>query len=170
MSAPSASPIPRAATIGRIEFEPEHREPEATDLADHVLGRDPHVVEQELAGVDALTPILSSVRPTETPGHARSTMKHGDAVVRPRVDRPGLGEHAVPVGLHDARHPALGAGEDPVVAVAHGPGAHAHHVAAGLRLGEAEAGALLAGRDRRDVLLLLLLAARDQHRPGGQAA
>ena len=41
-----------------------------------------------------------------------------------------------------------------------GLGAHADDVAAGLRLREPEAGALLAGRDAAHVLLLLLLAAR----------
>ena len=45
--------MPRAATTGRIELKPEHREPEAADLADDVLGGHAHVVEDELAGVDA---------------------------------------------------------------------------------------------------------------------
>ena len=114
------------------------------------------------------TPILSSVRPTLTPGHERSTMKHEMSSCWRESGGPGLREHAVPVGLHDAGHPALRAGEHPVVAVADGLGAHAHDVAAGLRLGEAEAGALLTRRDAAHVLLLLLLAAR-RSAPGRSA-
>ncbi len=92
-----------------------------------------------------------------------------DAVVGSRVDRAGLGEDAVPVGLADPRHPAFGAGEDPVVAVGPGSGAHAHDVAAGLGFGEPEGRSGLTGRDGGDVTALLLLGAGDQQRAGGQA-
>ena len=53
MSAPSASPMPRAATIGPHGVEAEHGQAEPADLADHVLGRDVDAGQQQLAGVDA---------------------------------------------------------------------------------------------------------------------
>ena len=52
------------------------------------------------------------------------------------------------------------------VAIEDGTGAHSHHVAAGLRLRQAEGGADLTGRDRSDVPLVLLGGSRDHHGPG----
>ncbi len=54
--------------------------------------------------------------------------------------------------------PVLGARQDVVVAVAHGPGAHGRHVAAGIGLGQAVAGLDLAGSHPRHVRVLELLA------------
>ena len=53
ISAPSASPMPRAATIGRIELRPSmaSRNPPTSPMT--FSGRHAHVVEQQLAGVDA---------------------------------------------------------------------------------------------------------------------
>ena len=150
--------------------EPEHREPEPADLADHVGGGNAHVVQDELTGVDAAHTHLVVGATDRDPGPRTFDDEARDVVVLAGVGGTGLGEDAIPVGLHDARHPALGAVQHEVVAVADGFGAHARDVAAGLRLGEPEAGALLAGRDGPDVLLLLLLAARDQHRARGQPA
>ncbi len=90
------------------------------------------------------------------------------AVVGAGVDGPGLGEDAVPVGLADPGHPAFGAGEDPVVTVGSSVGADAHDVAARLGLGEPERGAGFAGGDRRDEAPLLVFAAGDEHRAGGE--
>ena len=50
----------------------------------------------------------------------------------------------------------------------HRLGAHAHDVAAGLGLGQPERRPLRAVGDAGQVLLLLLLAAGDHHRPGRQ--
>ena len=58
MSAPSASPMPRAATTGRMELSPSmaRRNPPTSPMT--LLGRDAHVGEQQLAGVDAAHPHL----------------------------------------------------------------------------------------------------------------
>ena len=156
--------MPRAATIGRIELSPSIASRNPPTSPTTFVGGHAHVVEDELAGVDAAHAHLVVGAADRDAGPRALDDEARDVVVLAGVGGTGLGEHAVPVGLHDARHPALGAVEHPVVAVAHGLGAHADDVAAGLRFREPEAGALLAGRDRPDVLLLLLLAARDQHR------
>ena len=54
-----------------------------------------------------------------------------------------------------------------VVAVAHGAGLDARHVGAGVGLGDAEAGDLLALDRGHEVLLLLLLGAEQEDRRGG---
>ena len=115
------------------------------------------------------TPILSSVRPTETPGVVRSTMKQEMSACERESAGPVLAntqyqsacttpdiQHLVPLStqLSPSRI---------------GLGAHADHVAAGLRLREPEPGPHLAGRDPAHVVLLLRLAARDHHRAGRQA-
>ena len=125
--------------------EAEHREPEAADLADDVLGRHAHVVEEQLAGVDALHAHLAvdAARPT-TPGQTRSTMNAVTLSWARESAGPVLAntQYQSACRTPDIQH--LRAGEHPVVAVGHGPRAHAHHVAAGLRLGEPERGPLLA--------------------------
>ena len=132
--------MPRAATIGRIELRPSIASRNPPTSPTTLRGGHAHLVEHELAGVDAAHAHLvvgaadADARPRPFDDEAR------DVGVLARVGRTGLGEHAVPVGLHDTGHPALRAGEHPVVAVAHGLGAHADDVAAGLRLGQAEAG------------------------------
>ena len=91
------------------------------------------------------TPILWSVRPTSTPGQARSTMKAVTESWARLVGIRRLGEHRVPVRLPDPRHPALGAAQHPPagrVGIGCGPGAHPHDVAPGLGLGQTEGGAL----------------------------
>jgi len=67
--------MPRAATIGRIAFSPSMARRKPPTSPDDVLGRDPHAVEQELAGVDPPDAHLRSMPPTDTPGRERSTMK-----------------------------------------------------------------------------------------------
>ena len=53
--------------------EPEHGQPEPADLADHVLGRDVHVVEDELAGVHAAHAhlVVGAAHRDALPGRAR---------------------------------------------------------------------------------------------------
>ena len=133
-----------------------------------LLGRHPHVVEQQLAGVDAAHAHLAVGGADAEPGRVAVDDERGDRVVVAGGRFLRLGEHRVPVGLHDARHPALGAAEDVLVAVLDGLGAHAHDVGAGLGFGQAERAALVAGGDAGQVLLLLLLGAGDHDRAGWQ--
>ena len=80
----------------------------------------------------------------------------------------------VGVGLHEQRHdagaqpvglPALLAGHDPLVAVAHRAGADRLHVGAAVRLGHREGGAQLAGREAGEQARPLLVGAEAlQHR------
>ena len=125
ISAPSASPMPRAATTGRIEFRPSiaRRKPPISPTTLSAGTRTSSSMSSPVS--TPFTPILSSVRPTDTPGDRAVDDEARDVGVRARVGRAGLGEHAVPVGLHHPRHPALGAVEHPVVAVADGLRAHA---------------------------------------------
>src|SRR5262245_2284672 len=76
MSAPSASPIPRAATIGRIEFRPSmaSRKPPISPTTFDAGTRTSSRISSPVSM--PRTPILSLVRPTDTPGHESSTLKH----------------------------------------------------------------------------------------------
>ena len=76
ISAPSASPMPRAATIGRIELRPSiaSRNPPTSPTTFAAGTRTSSSISSPVS--TPRTPILSSVRPTETPGADRSTMKH----------------------------------------------------------------------------------------------
>ena len=96
---PRRSPMPRAATIGRIELRPSiaRRKP---PISPTTFSAGTRTSSSRSSPVSTpLTPIFLSTRPTDTPGHERSTMNARDAVVGTRVDRARLGEHAVPVGL-----------------------------------------------------------------------
>ena len=75
INAPSANPRPRAATIGRIELRPSiaSRKPPTSPTTFAAGTRTPSSTSSPVS--TPLTPILWSVRPTETPGHERSTMK-----------------------------------------------------------------------------------------------
>ena len=158
--------MPRAATIGRIELSPSiaSRKPPispTTFSAGHA-----HVVEEQLAGVDALHPHLAvdRARPT-TPGQPRSTMNAvtlscardsaGPVLANTQYQSawrtPDI-QHFVPESIQSS--PSR-----------RGPGADPHHVAAGLGLREPERGAGLAGRDRaRRSARCCSSAPGDQHR------
>ncbi len=93
--------------------EAEHGQAEAADLADDVLGRDVDVGQDQLAGVDAAHAhlVVGAAHVDAVPGALDD--EGGDGVVRPARRVARLGEDGVPVRLLDARHPALGAVEDP---------------------------------------------------------
>ena len=172
MRAPSARPMPRAATIGRMALSPSmaRRKPPTSPMT-FSAGTWTSVSSSSPVSTP-LTPILWSVRPTSTPSHARSTMKAVMESWARLVGLARLGEDGVPVRLAHPRHPALGAVEDPAARrslVGHGPGPHAHDVAAGLGLGQAEGGPQGAVADPGQVARLLGLGPGDHHRSGGQA-
>ena len=72
----------------------------------------------------------------------------------------GAGDEHPPLGEVGEGGPHLLAVDDPLVAVAHGLGGEAGDVGAGARLGEQLAPHLLAGEQRTQVALLLLVASR----------
>ena len=108
-------------------------------------------------------PSFFSGAPKETPSSDFSTT-NAEMPLAPLL---GVGDRHAPcstptdAGVGD---PALHAVEDPVVAVAHGPGLHADGVGAGVGLGEAVGEAALAGGELAEVLLLQLLRPGDLHR------
>src|SRR5262249_51937127 len=72
--------------------EPEHGETDPSDLADHVLGRHAHVVEDELAGVDTLDAHLLVDPPDIDPGPRTLDDERAHTVVGARVEGARLGE------------------------------------------------------------------------------
>ena len=103
-------------------------------------------------------PSLSSLRLTEKPGDVGRHDDLAHAAVAALVGR--AGQQAQPVGLRAVGDVELGAVDDPLVAVAHGAGADAGHVAAGVGLGHRDGGHHLAADGRRQVPLLQLVASR----------
>ena len=93
--------------------QPEHGQAEAAHLADHVLGRDVDVGQEQLTGVDAAHAHLvvgaAHLDPVPGPLHDEG----GDGVVGPAGRLARLGEDGVPVRLSHAGHPALGAVQHP---------------------------------------------------------
>ena len=94
------------------------------------------------------------------------------STLMPRVRRGrrrvGLHQDRQRVGVAGVGDPHLGAVDDVVVAVEPRSGADALQVRAGVGLGEADAGAALAGGQVGQVLLLLLLGAVHGDHPAGQ--
>ena len=106
-------------------------------------------------------PLMPSLRSFGPDGEPRIVLVHDerrDAVGA--LVRVGHRHHRVPGRVAAVGDPALGAVEDPVVAVATGAGAHRRRVAARLTFGQRIRRHRLAGRDRRQHLLLQLLASR----------
>ena len=170
MSAPSASPMPRAATIGRMALRPSmaRRKPPTSPMT-FSAGTWTSVRRSSPVSTPR-TPILWSVRPTSTPSQDRSTMKAvieswarlvgslvlANTVYQSASRTPDI-QHLVPLSTQPPRSP-----------VGHAPGPHAHDVAAGLGLGQPEGGPQGPVADPGQVALLLLLGAGDHDRPGGQ--
>ena len=112
-----------------------------------------------------LTPIFLSSRPTDTPPSAAVDDERGDAVVRAGVDRAGLGEHAVPVGL--ARPPTSSTSVPERIQSSPSGTARVRMPITSLPAcgsDKPNAARGLAARDGRDVAALLLLGAGDEHR------
>ena len=154
--------------------EAQHGQAEPAHLADDVLGRDAHVVEQQLAGVDAPHPhLVVGAAHRRRPSQARSTMKAvieswarlvGSPVLAKTVYQsasrtPDI-QHLVPLSTQSPVRP------DPVSGTARVRMPTTSLPACGL--GQPEAGPQVAGGDARQVALLLLLVAGDQDRPRGQ--
>ena len=172
ISAPSASPMPRAATIGRMALSPSmaSRKPPTSPMT-FSAGTCTSVKTSSPVSTPR-TPILWSVRPTSTPSQARSTMKAvteswarlaGSLVLAKTVYQsasrtPDI-QHLVPLRTQPPSEPVVG----------HAPGPHPHDVAARLGLGQPEGGPQRPVADAGQITLLLLLGAGDHDRPRRQA-
>ena len=107
------------------------------------------------------SPILSSWAATSTPQSGLD-----DEAADPPPPGGGIGDGEDRIGVRDPGigDPVLVPCQEIVVAVPHRPRPHGGHVAAGIRLGQAVAGLVLSGGDRRQVPLLQLLGSPVHHR------
>ncbi len=137
----------------------------AADLADRVRHRHAHVLEHELGGVAGAVAHLGDLPADAEAGSGRRHDDHRHAGVAALVAR--AREQAEPVGLRAVGDPHLAAVDDPVVAVAHGAGADAGDVAAGVGLGHRDGADHLAAERRLEVGLLQLVAAEAGERGRG---
>ena len=119
----------------------------------------PRVGEEHLAELAAAGDVAD--RPDVDAGLVRRHQKQRNPLVF-RGIRIGPAQHVEPVGVGAERHPDLLAVDDPLVAVAHGPGTQARQVRSRARLGEALAPELTHARDGRQEAALLLVGAEVQ--------
>ncbi|EAU62243.1 conserved hypothetical protein [Stigmatella aurantiaca DW4/3-1] len=131
-------------------------------LAQEVLGRHAHVLEEHGAGVRrADAHLLVRLGPDEA-RRVRGHDEGGDALVARLLVRHREQHDGVRLGA--VGDPVLRAVDDVLVAPAHRDRLLGRRVAARLGLGEAEAAELLAAGERGEELLLLLLVAVLRHR------
>src|SRR5690606_13109080 len=149
-----------------LEVEPAHQHvgtaPDAgfgivADAAQHVLGRDLAVVEDQLAGGAAAHAHLVELLRHREAGEVLFDEEGGDAA------RAGLevvlGIDDEDVGIRSVGDPELGAVEHPAVAAEVGAQLHRYHVGAGAGLAHRERPDVLAAHQLRQVLALLRLGA-----------
>ena len=135
--------------------------------AEHRRGGHADVLEDQLGGGLAAQAELAVDGAAGQAGGVGRYEEGGDALVARGVGR--AGEEEDDVGPGAVRDEHLGAVDDVVVAVAHGPGREVARVRAGAGLGEAEAADVLAGGEPRQPLPLLLLAPPGRDRLGDEA-
>ena len=125
-----------------------------------------HVLQHDLAGPGGVLPHL---RDRLAARDARPVALH-DERADPPVPRLGigLGEDHEEAGNRRVGDPGLGAVEDVLIALAHGRGEDAGHIGAGGRLGQAVGRQLPAVGQPGQVALLLVVAAGQDDRPGGE--
>src|SRR5262245_15363573 len=138
--------------------------PSAVQLAEQVLARYPHVLEEDLVEVGVARHL-----PQRTHLDARAPTVHQQARHAARPPRRGIGpaqDHA-PVGVVSERGPDLLTGEPEVIAVEHRLGAERRQVRARARLRESEAPEVVGRQDAwQETPLLLVGAVGDDRRPG----
>ncbi len=170
--APSASPIPRAATMGRMALSDcmMRRKPPPM----HLLGADLDVVEDHSAGVDSLHTHLVVDAGTRHADLVGVDDEASDVAVVPRRGVAGLGEDHEPVGLHGPRDPALRAVQARSRPRRRGPSrtrvfmpATSEPAPGSERQNEAR---WVTRGDTRQITLLLLFGARDHDRSGRQSS
>ena len=129
-------------------------------VADEVLVGDPHVVEVQLAGVEALPPDAPHLRAHREPGRVLLDDEAWRSFV-PGAGEQGDAEGHVGAGVGDER---LAAVDQPAAVAPLGPGADAPGVGAGVGLGEAEGAERPALGQRPQPALALLVVAEQEQR------
>ena len=164
-----AEPPQRAAARQRHPLVAERdlgQRPALVHLADQVGGRQAHVGEEHL--VERVGAGHLDDRADLDAGRVHRADEVRDALVLGHVGV-GAGDEDAELRVLGQRRPDLLAVDDPLVAVAHGPGAEVGQVAAGLGLAEQLAPDLLGRQQREEVALLLLLGAGVHERRAGPA-
>src|SRR5436190_8746732 len=138
----------------------------ALDAAEQVLLRHAVVVEAQLAGVDGAVAHLLQLA-VDVEARALLGDEHAHALVARLGVGVGLDQQQRHVAVQAVGDPGLRAVDDVVVAVEPGDRADRLQVGAGVRLGQAQAAAHLAGRHQRQVLPLLRFGAVPLDRRGG---
>jgi len=140
--------------------------PAAVQLAEQVLARHAHGVEEHLVELGLAGHLAERA-------HRDARALHVDEQARDALGAPGLGigaaeEHA-PVGVVPERRPDLLAGHLEVIAPEHRLRAQRGQIRARARLGEAEAPEVIGGQDARGEAPLLRLAAVGEDGRAGDA-
>ena len=125
-------------------------------LAQQVLGRDAHVVKNQLGRVGRQPAGFSQGAAHTEAGGAFVDNEHRHVV----PSRTGFGRHKVHIGMHTVGDEHLGAVEDPDIALTAGCGAHARHVRARARLADGDGCDQLARRHTGQITRFLCGGAR----------
>src|SRR6266702_4980016 len=154
----SATPSARAPCLTRPDIEPLLAEAHAFAFRpDAVARRHAHIVEHDFPRLVAHHGFIAGPEL-----HARRIHIHdeaGNAAAR-ALCAVGRDHELHEIGVTGAGDEAFDAVDQVVIAVAHGDGAHAAGVRAGVGLGLREAGLLLSAQQRQQVLLLHLALQR----------
>ena len=166
---PAQQHLEEEGEAGALVHQRRQRDlPAVADAADDAVAGDPRVLDEELvelrlAGDLAQRPHLDGVLL-----HVHQEV--GQPLVLRRLRVRARDEHA-PLRVLRAARPDLLPGDPPAVAVGHRAGLERREVGARVGLGEALAPDLLAGEDRAEEAVLLLVGAPDhQRRPAEQDA
>ena len=143
--------------IDASEFEPARRLEEALafDAADQMIGRNAIILENQLRGIDRLVAELRQFAADRKALHLRRDEQAHAVVARLGVGI-GLDQHREARAFGAVGDPRLGAVDDVMIAVAPRGHADALQVGAGVRLGQGETAANLAGGKLRQPARLLL--------------
>ena len=140
--------------------------PAAADLAEDMVVRDADVVEEDLVELGLACDLVE--RPDLDPLGLHVQQEVGHALVLGLL-RVGSGDQHPPPGNMGQRGPDLLAVDDPLVAIAHGPGGKPGHIGTGTGLAEQLAPDLLTRVHGAQEALLLLVACVGEHHRGAHA-
>ena len=146
--------------VDAAELQPAGRLVEALALlaADQVVGRQPVVLEHQLAGIDRLVAELLQLA-ADREARLLGSDEHAHALVAWVRSRVGLYQQRKATAFDAVGDPGLGAVDDVVVAIAPRRGADALQVRAGVGLRQRQAAAHLAAGELRQPCILLLRGA-----------
>ena len=162
---PRGQRLPPIETRSFIRVTMAPRQPSPTSPRRSASGMRTSVKKTSL---NSASPVIWRSGRTSTPGRVHVDDEVGEALVLLGLGVGAGQQHPEARRVGEGR-PHLLAVEDPLVAVAHGPGGQAGHVGSGARLGEQLAPDLLAGEQRAQIALPLVLGSRGQDGRSGHA-